>query len=250
MSVIARHLDATDATWPAAERQLIGPWAIRRGLGGGKRVSAALPLGPATVGEITEGEVTLAESAMAAIDQQPLFRLTAADARLDALLAARGYALIDPTNIYSAPAARVAAQPVPGEYSAVLGWSPLAIQREIWAAGGIGPDRLAVMARAAGPRISAVLQLDNSVGGTVFAAIHHGIAMLHALEITPPARRQGMGRYGTVRIARWAVAQGAADFALLCTRANDAANRLYSSLGMEIVGHYHYRQKPAPETDA
>ena len=36
-------LTTLDATWPAAARQTMGPWIIRDGQGGGKRVPAATP---------------------------------------------------------------------------------------------------------------------------------------------------------------------------------------------------------------
>ena len=46
----------------------------------------------------------------------------------------------------------------------------------------------------------------------------------------------------------WAAAQGATHLSVLCTNANDAANALYSSLGMELVGQYHYRIKKDGKT--
>ncbi|HDZ80969.1 MAG TPA: GNAT family N-acetyltransferase, partial [Roseobacter sp.] len=36
--------------------------------------------------------------------------------------------------------------------------------------------------------------------------------------------------------------QGAGHIAVLCTKANVGANRLYQSLGFAHVGDYHYRQ--------
>jgi hypothetical protein len=41
--------------------------------------------------------------------------------------------------------------------------------------------------------------------------------------------------------AVWAGRQGATHLALAVTRANGGANALYSSLGMEVAGRYHYR---------
>lgn len=239
MSDLTTYLAAVEGTWPPAERQEIGPWIIRRGLGGGKRVSAASAIAP-----VTEGEITLAESAMAALDQEPLFQLTPEQADLDALLEARGYEVVDATNLYAAPVDALADLATNGDLSALSGWEPLAIQLECWANGGIGPERVAVMDRVAGPKTSFILRLENAPGGTAFAAIHDGIAMMHALEVEPVGRRQGMGRYATISVARWARAQGATELAILCTQANTAANGLYSSLGLRIVGGYHYRQKP------
>jgi GNAT superfamily N-acetyltransferase len=47
--------------------------------------------------------------------------------------------------------------------------------------------------------------------------------------------------------ARWAARQGAAELALLVTRKNVPANALYTSLGMSVVGSYHYRIKESAE---
>ena len=69
--------------------------------------------------------------------------------------------------------------------------------------------------------------------------------MLHALEILPIFRRHGLGRHLLIAAARWAQAQGALDLLLVVARANLAANALYASLGMGIVGQYHYRIRPA-----
>jgi hypothetical protein len=43
--------------------------------------------------------------------------------------------------------------------------------------------------------------------------------------------------------AHWAQDHGAKRFSVLVTEANTAANALYASLAMEIVGQYHYRSK-------
>jgi GNAT superfamily N-acetyltransferase len=119
----------------------------------------------------------------------------------------------------------------------------LAIQCEIWATGGIGPARLAVMDRAALPKTSFLGRTQDRPAGTAFAAIHDGIAMLHALEITPARRRRGLGATMMRAAAHWALEQGAADFSLLVTRENKSALGLYASLGFSPVGQYHYRAK-------
>ena len=44
--------------------------------------------------------------------------------------------------------------------------------------------------------------------------------------------------------ARWALRENLTWLTLLTTEANTAANTLYTSLGMDDVGHYHYRSLP------
>ncbi|PJE27941.1 Acetyltransferase (GNAT) family protein [Pseudooceanicola antarcticus] len=227
-----------DATWPPAETIEASPFVLRRGGGGGKRVSSASAMRDG----ITQAEIDAAEAAMRAMAQQPLFSIRPGDEALDAALQARGYEVVDPVWIYVIPAATLAALPKRGEERvSVPAWEPLAMQREIWAAGGIGPSRIAVMQRVSGAKTSLIGRFDNAPGGTAFVALSGGIAMLHALEVLPEARGRGMGRAMMIDAAKWAVAQGAQEFSVVVTRQNTGGNALYRSLGMEQVGQYHYR---------
>ena len=238
MPELSAYFDTVDATWPAEELIPCGPFTLRRSSGGGKRVSAATANGPAT-----EAEVTAAEERMQALGQTPLFSLRPGDEALDAMLEARGYRVVDRTNIYSCPVSLLSGEKVHHEQASLAVWEPLAIQLDFWQQGGIGPDRIAVMHRVQGPKTALIGRHENSPGGTCFVAIHDGIAMLHGLEIIKSARRAGMGRAMTIQSAQWAEKQGATTFSLLCVEQNAAANGLYAKLGMEIVGHYHYRIK-------
>ena len=89
-------LTALDATWPAAARQSIGPWIIRDGQEGGKRVSAATPNS-----DWTPADIQTAEATMRDLGQTPLFMIIDQDHDLDHALADTGYDIVDPVNIYS-----------------------------------------------------------------------------------------------------------------------------------------------------
>lgn len=230
-------LEVVEATWPAAARQRLGPWTIRDGQGGGKRASAATAEGP-----VTEADIPAAERAMEDLDQPALFMIREGDAALDGLLAARGYAVVDPVDIFAIPLAELDL-PAPHRLGAIPSWPPLAIQREIWAAGGIGPARIAVMGRASSPKTTLLSRRDDRPAGTAFAAIHDGTAMVHALEVIPEFRRRGVARAIMAGTRKWALHQGATRLALAVTKANTGAQGLYSSLGMARVGQYHYRKK-------
>ncbi|WP_170439936.1 GNAT family N-acetyltransferase [Ruegeria arenilitoris] len=225
-----------DGTWPAARYEQLGPFLLREGQGGGSRVSAASRAGP-----VTATDIEAAEAAMLAMGQKRIFCLRPHDADLDETLAQRGYEVLDPVNIYACPVSRLTDQPVPPVTVFCL-WEPLAIMREIWAQGGIGPARLAVMERATGPKTGLLLRHRDQPAGTAYVAIHDGIAMLHALEIVPAHRRQGLGQWAMRAAAFWALDNGAHTLSVICTKANTGANALYHSLGMERVGEYHYRQ--------
>lgn len=228
--------DTIDATWPAAAYHRAGPWTIREGRGGGKRVSAVR----AEPGW-TEADIPLAEEALRDLGQQLLFQVRPEDAALDLCLAARGYEMIDPVDLLTAPVDSLTAKL--HRLAAIPSWPPLAVQAEIWAAGGIGPARLAVMDRACGPKTALLGRHDDHPVATAFVAVHGSTAMLHALEVSEEARGMGIGRTMMQGAANWAARQDAQDLAVLVVKANKAAQSLYASMGMVPSGAYHYRIK-------
>jgi GNAT superfamily N-acetyltransferase len=179
---------------------------------------------------------------MRALGQVPLFMIRPKDEGLDADLAGRGYAVADPTSLYAAPARDLAAE-VP-RLTVFDIWEPLAVMLEIWTDAGIGPARQAVMHRAAGPKTALFGRVGNRPAGVGFLALDGEVAMIHALEVRPEGRRKGLGRHMMHHAANWAVKHGATHLALAVTRANAGANVLYASLGMAVVGGYHYRIFP------
>ncbi|MDR0810156.1 MAG: GNAT family N-acetyltransferase [Gemmobacter sp.] len=230
-------LAAMEATWPPARRIATGPWILREGLGGGQRVSAAT-----AEGDWAEADIPQAEAGMAALRQERLFLIRQGEERLDAALAARGYLVKDPVVVCAAPV-EVVAQPV-SAMAAFPHWPPLAIAVDLWAEGGIGPDRLAVMERVGGLKAAILGRKDDSPAGSAFAAMSGPVAMLHALEVRPAMRRRGAARDMVRAAAGWAREQGAEQFAVVVTEANAPARALYRDLGMAETALYHYRVAP------
>lgn len=226
-----------DATWPAASESEAAGFLIRDGQGGGKRVSAATLAGP-----LEAADIEAAENAMRSLGQTPLFQVRASEDALDAALQEAGYTVIDPVNVYVATAQSLATE-LPPRTVAIPAWEPLHIMKEIWDAGGIGPERINVMLRANGPKTGFVSRWQDKPAGTSYAAIHQGISMMHAIEIKPEMRRNGLARWAMRRLAFWTMEMGGDTVSVICTQSNDAANALYQSLGMTMVGHYHYRIK-------
>ncbi len=220
------------ATWPAAAVKPVGGWTIRIGRGGGRRVSA-------TTGD-GNGNIDQAESAMSALSQPHLFMIQGNDSPLDQALASRGYQAVASTTAYACPIEMLTSHTVPHLAGFAL-WPPLAIMDEIWAKGGIGTERLAIMHRVTGPRTAILGRANERAAGTAFVAIYRDIAMIHAIEVVPISRRQGVGINIMRTAARWAQDQGARYFSLLVTDANAPAIALYRKLGLSVVGHYHYR---------
>lgn len=235
--------DLIDATWPAKSISKTEGWIIREGAGAGSRVSAA------TLEQPNERpDIRIAESAMVALGQTPIFMIRQGEDELDKLLGAAGYLIKDPVFVYHAPISLLMRErPTPGGFFEA--WPPLEIQSEIWAAGGIDSTRLRVMDRVLGPKTCALGRAGDLPAGTAFAAIHDGIAMLHAIETTRSLRRQGVARRMIRGLSYWAERNGAHSIGLIVTRANTGANALYQSLGMKQVSSYHYRIKPT-QTEA
>lgn len=233
---LADLLRAVDATWPAAAWHRVGPWLLREGRGGGKRVSAATAVDP-----VTPADIALAEAAQRDLGQPPLFMIRPGDQALDADLAARGYRLVDPVLLRVAPVASFAP---PDPMRSFPHWPPLAMTRDIWAETGVGPARQAVMQRVTGPATALLARSPdpgNRAAGAAFVAVADSIAMIHALEVLPALRRQGSANQMLRSAACWAQQNGASWLALAVTRDNAGANQLYASLNMPVVGHYHYR---------
>ena len=228
---------AIDGTWPAKRFIEHGPWCLREGDGGGKRVSAATAADTVGPDDISEAEQTMTQ-----LGQDPLFMLRANDTSLDADLAERGYDVVDPVTIYACRPEALTDVSIPRVTVFNL-WEPLAIMREIWEQGGIGPARQRVMARAVGPKTALLSRLHDKPAGVAFVAMHNGTAMVHAVEVLPYQRRKGAAAWMMRGAAFWAEQQGAHTLSVICTNANTGANALYTALGFSVQGHYHYRLK-------
>jgi GNAT superfamily N-acetyltransferase len=221
--------EVMEATWPPAKAWREGPFTLRDGAGGGKRVSAAS----------CEGDWTKAD--IDRIEAVGLMLIRATDSALDAALDARGWRIIDPVVAYAAPVSNLVADLPP--LAAFAHWPPLEITRAIWAEGGIGPERVEVMARVQRPHIAILARQDDRPAGAVFAALHGSEVMVHALEVRETLRRKGVGEALLRAAANWAADQGANRLSLVVTERNAAARALYARLGMRSVGQYHYRMK-------
>lgn len=224
--------DVMEATWPPVRAWALGPFTLRDGAGGGKRVSAASAHAAWDTGDLDAAEAAMAD---------PLFLIRKGDDALDAALAVRGYRIVDPVLAYAAPVARLVAK-VPAMV-AFPHWPPLGIARVLWADAGIGPARLAVMGRVPGPKTVILARLNDRPAGVCFVAIAGAHAMLHALEVSPLQRRQGLASQMLRAAANWAQDQGSTTLSLVVTAQNSAANFLYQSIGMDVVGRYQYRMR-------
>ncbi|MEV8467337.1 GNAT family N-acetyltransferase [Fluviibacterium sp. DFM31] len=229
-------VEVLEATWPAAAQRRDGPFLLKLSPGGGKRVTAARLLGEA----FQPADLDRAEAAMRDAGQPPLFQLAPGQAALDTALAAHGYAVVDETLFMTCDLAPLCDIDVP-RLTAFDIWPPLAVQQELWAEAGIGPDRLAVMARCTEPHRSLMGRDRDRVAGAGFVACHKSVAMVHALETRPAFRGRGVATRMMGQAARWAATRGARHMALAVTKANTGARTFYRGLGMAERPGYTYR---------
>jgi N-acetylglutamate synthase len=218
---------ALEQTWPAAGRSKVGPWIIRQGLGGGKRVSAASALFP-----VDTKDIAIAVDAMRKLDQPALFVIHQQDSALDQMLEQLDYVTIDPVTLFA-----IMAKQEPPLSIVKSSWPPDEAMLSLWADGGIGLERINIMHRVAGPKTA----LSVKDKGVAFVALHENITMLHALEVSAQSRRQGVAQDIMKAATTWAAINGSNWLSLAVTEANLPANALYRSLGMQVVGRYHYR---------
>ena len=231
---------AAEATWPPAHRARLGPVTLRDGAGGGKRVSAATAAGP-----VTHTDLDRAEAAMRDAGQVPLFQLRAGDEgpRRDA----RGAGLPpDRSRDHMGRAVAALTAERPPRLTTFTIWEPLAIMRDIWAEGGIGPARIAVMERAAAPRTGLFARHADQPAGAGFVACHAGVAMVHALEVRARHRRAGVGRLMLRQAALWAEGARRAASRAALRAANEGSNALCAAMGFSARASYHYRLKEEP----
>ena len=235
------------ATWPPAKTWPLGPWTVRDGQGGGKRVSAASLAKDAAFDPLgfVPPDVDRAEAAMQGLDQRPVFAVWPDEGHLDSALAQRGYAIVDPVLCLSAPVGVIAAS-LDGRKAPIAypQWPPLALVQEIWHTAHVTAATQKIMARVQGTKTALALRSGDQLVGVCFVAMAQHTAMLHALQILPQHRRSGHGASLMGAAARWAAQHGAQELALLVTHANGPARALYESLGMTQRAQYHYRQRP------
>ena len=233
---IQRLYDATNATWPAQSIRRHQGWDIRNGAGGGKFASAA------TLSQESLADIAVAEQTMLALGQAKLFMIRQDDTELDTALAERGYEIIDPVTLYVCENAALVPEMLPQAQSYAI-WEPLQVMREIWAAGGITPERIELMHRVQGPKTGLLARSADTPAGAAFLALDGDIAMIHAVEVLDSFRRTGVARKLMAQAAKWAQDNGANYMSLMTTTHNAAANELYLSMGMIPAGTYHYRIK-------
>ncbi|MEL6280565.1 MAG: GNAT family N-acetyltransferase [Pseudomonadota bacterium] len=246
-------IEAQEATWPAAETAEIGPWRLRFSKGGGRRVGSARPL----TGAIDDQQHALLD-ALPAIqtfyrerEAPGYLQLVDAAARdLDPELVRLGWRAEAPTRFFKAPIDALANRALSTDRRPYLVHvkTPLAAIDDLWREDGIGEGRRAVMNRAAHGAVWGA-RVENRFAGAVFASVGDRettaprVAQIHALYISPWARRRRAAADLIIQSAKWARDAGAEELTIDVLAANASARSLYENLGCQEAGGYVYYRK-------
>lgn len=230
---------AFEASWPASEYLQAGAFRVGRGMGGGRRVSSAR----ATAAEWQDADIEAAARIQRDWDQPAVFRVADSEPALADALQERGYADHTPTMMMSCAISALTDRQVPPVTSFAL-WPPLAIQRDLWTEQGIGAARQAIMARVNLPKAALLGRIRDRAAAVGFVAVADSIAVLHALEVLPAMRRQGLASWTVREAAFWAQKHGASTMLLAVTAENAGAIALYHGLGFSQIASYRYFQQP------
>jgi ribosomal protein S18 acetylase RimI-like enzyme len=229
--------------WPALKAVHYDGWLLRCTGGSSRRPNSVNCIAPG--GIELDRKITAAEAQYARWGRPAVFRLTPlADEGLDQLLAERGYALQEPTNVQVATAE---AYPVSDDVilspSVASGW----IEAACAVRGYVGEEAaiFAAQQRAVGvASVWALIRVEDKPAAIGIAAIERGWAGLHGIHVAKHARRRGLARRVTEALLGFSYTQGARRAWLQVAQANAAALPLYCELGFRTAFTYHHRVLP------
>ena len=242
--------EAAFRAWPAEEVVELSGWRLRFMHGVTRRANSVWP-------NDWQGETPLAErletvEAFArARGIPPSFQVTRASkpAELDAVLAARGYAVDAPVVVKTlelaerqraenpALAATVISSPHPDWLGVAVDHARYARAREHFP--GL-LDRL-------GGRAGYALVRSNGAPVAIGLGVTDGPWLgIFAMLTVPEARRRGAARAALDALTAWGAERGARRAYLQVEHENDAARALYRAAGFSPAYDYHYRTKFTP----
>jgi ribosomal protein S18 acetylase RimI-like enzyme len=232
------------AAWPALQTTAQDGWVLRTADGYTKRANSANALAPAR--QPIDLQIAGIEAHYRACGLPTIFRLTPlADPAMDSSLAARGYALVDPSLVMVAR---------PGRHrhdtQAINAANPWTGWFDRFVAATRSPPqtaaKLAALLRCVAPP-SSFVQIDDAADRpTAFAmaVAEEGYVGIFEVLCADHARRQGYARRTVAHAMAWGFACGAHTAYLQVAADNAPALALYHALGFAPLYGYHYRISP------
>ena len=238
---------ASFACWPALEERLEQGWRLRFAGGHTKRCNSANPLQPDTADPVML--IAQIEADYRGRGLAPIFRLTPLCdlERYDALLAERGYRLVEPSRVMVLDDLAAFARPgVPAGLILRLDGEPSAA----WCAANdplrpCPPEqrtaRDAILRKIAVPAVFATLYDGETPLALAIGAVAGRWFDLNAVATRPEMRGRGLMRALLGEMADWGRQQGAEAGHLAVVADNAPAVRLYEGMGYREAYRYQYR---------
>lgn len=239
-----------DAAWPAAEGVPLGPWKLRATRGVTQRANSVFTAGTGSVEpRDLDGMIDAAERFYAERLLPSRFHLSpySVPFDLDAALARRGYAMVCPTEVWTASVAALVKAPaeLPVEGDLVSEDSPdqdwfdcafdePAAKREV---------HEEIVRRVAPPRRFVSMLLDGEAVACGMAVSMAGYAGVFCMATRPQWRRRGFGGAVLRELTRWASERHDRWMYLQVLADNHPARSLYRRVGLSPAYSYHYRVK-------
>jgi GNAT superfamily N-acetyltransferase len=236
---------SAEATWPAEEVVAIGPWRAGASHGYTRRANS-VRTAHAPVDADWPELIDKAEAFYRDHHLRPVFHISPATvpANLDDLLAARGYAIEAPSQVWSADPKNVIAatrREFPG--TAVPSENP----DPAWLACAWDEhhrSREALMRlceRIPCPRLFALVTADEIAVSRALSVIHSKIAWLYGMATQPSHQRRGFATQTIHAIADWSIARSAEAIYLQVEAQNMPAHALYARAKFSHRYSYYYR---------
>ncbi|GIH70132.1 GNAT family N-acetyltransferase [Sphaerimonospora thailandensis] len=257
-----------DQAWPAPGRVTADGWIYRHAGGVTKRANSVLPPADSVdsaradpAGDV-DSAVERAEKFYAGLGLRCVFSIGVSSVGvpsvgvssvgpgavngLDAELDSRGYRMVDPTLIMTAPLPRDAVPagevaPEPSERWLRTWWR---------VDGGRHRDDDETPAMEWARRImtgvpAGYAHLEGDTGAGVGRGVVQGRWLgVYCMAVEPRARRRGLGRSVLRTLFAWGRERGAERAYLAVTEPNVGARTLYEREGFTVAGRYHYRVAP------
>jgi ribosomal protein S18 acetylase RimI-like enzyme len=195
--------------------------------------------------DLNESELDEIEAIYTRHQQATLMRITElVGADFETRLAARGYHVQNPSEFRRVglsgqftvdPAVEIMIQPT-------MAWIE-AFGRLNGRADFKTETMAAILGRIVLPVGFAQLIEDGAVRAVGMGVVDRGLMEVQSIAVDSSCRGRGLGRRIVTSILAWGRAIGASQAILSVAASNDPAIRLYTGLGFERFGSYHYRAK-------
>ena len=253
-NLVRRVEEASMNAWPATHQLLLDGWLVRLSNGFTKRANCVVPVYDSTEPgpQALLDKVRYCENLYAREQLQTIFRLTSEGQcdSLDALLADRGYSVVDETEVQvldlierskaNDSASEQSLQPSELHLLGLPEW--LQVYAELAEMPRPASELHQQLIRSIRPDCAfAVLLRNNEPVACALGVQEHGLLGLFDVITARHHRGQGLGGALLQQILDWATDQGVAHAYLQVIANNEPARSLYQGIGFRTLYRYWYR---------